>query len=1180
MVHGGIRRVALVTLVVGTILGTQAVSNTAEGSVAVTSPLSGFTLAQGSGAYGSGQQVALPIRPGQSAQPGADWTFTLSNTFASGDVVEIAVTPATTANECTTNSSGADYVGFTNSAPTVAVTGGNGTDAAPAFTPQFAFSGSTFPPAASTASGTCAGVTNLLSLNLTGSATGASSDASWTIVLSGVQLSTGAGADHGYINVGVAYVPSGGSAVSSVTPTNASPPSNAIVGAMLPGFNSNVLARNDDGSTTQLALPFNLDFFGNTFSALYVNNNGNLTFQSSLSTYTPGSISGAGQPIIAPFWADVDTNPGGGVVTYGTGTIGGHQAFVANYPGVDCYDTTGGGLNFFQVVLIDRSDTNQAGQSGDNFDIQFNYDKVSWETGQASGGGSTCQGGSSARVGWSNGSSQTLELTGSGTNGAFLDGGPDSLVAGSLNSVTPGQYVFPVRNGGSVGNSVTGQVTSNPGAADVAGAFVSVCGTGTLASTCALAQSGSTGLFSVSGLPSAAAYSVTVFPPSGSPLGQASEGPFAVPCTGSQTMPDSTVVTCSAGTPNVPVVLTGPTPPPEGTTIEDNLRGTSGGLPVIYWQGTTQISTTGCPGGTGTGTITAENTQTGAMQTVPNPPAVFTETTPGSGTYVGTLPAPYPLHGPATINIVITCNEVPTTTTFNVYIDPSGVVVDGGGNPVAGATVTLLQLVNGNYTAVPNGSAVMSPANRTNPDTTGAAGQFGWDAVPGSYEVEAMSGSCSQTTAPFSLPPPVTGLVITLACLHSPAGSGPSGPSGPAVSGLSPSSGPATGGTTVTISGSNFSTASGATQVSFGSQPATSVACSSDTTCTAVAPASSLPGFVDVKVTSAGIPSTAVLADRYTYDPVVTALSPASGPTSGGTPVTITGAGFSTTAGSTTVGFGSNPASAVSCSSSTTCVATAPGAAAGTVDVIVTTLGLASAAGTPDQFSYVAPGATSSPTPSPTPGPTCTGATADGQYVCALYQFLLYRAPDPGGLAGFEALLSAGTTRAQVASDILASPEYRTNLVDGWFTTFLHRAADPGAVATFVPMLGHGSTDEAVVAQILGSPEFLADSGGTPGGYVGALYEVLLGRAADSAGLATFEGLLGTGTTRAQIASDILASPEYRSDLVEGWFITFLHRTADPGAVATFVPMLGGGATDEAVVAQILGSPEFLADVS
>ena len=43
-------------------------------------------------------------------------------------------------------------------------------------------------------------------------------------------------------------------------------------------------------------------------------------------------------------------------MTYGNGTVDGHTAFGVNWPGVDCYVTTGGGLNYFQLLIIDRSD--------------------------------------------------------------------------------------------------------------------------------------------------------------------------------------------------------------------------------------------------------------------------------------------------------------------------------------------------------------------------------------------------------------------------------------------------------------------------------------------------------------------------------------------------------------------------------------------------------------------------------------------------------------------------------------------------------------------------------------------------------------------------------------------------------------------------------------------------------
>ena len=108
-----------------------------------------------------------------------------------------------------------------------------------------------------------------------------------------------------------------------------------------------------------------------------------------------------------------------------------------------------------------------------------------------------------------------------------------------------------------------------------------------------------------------------------------------------------------------------------------------------------------------------------------------------------------------------------------IYVDPSGVVetaLPGGGTaPVSGATVTLSAQDPSSltYAAVPSGSAVMSPSNRDNPTTTGADGSFGWDTIAGTYEITATDASCSnspQTTGPITVPPPATGLVITLDC--------------------------------------------------------------------------------------------------------------------------------------------------------------------------------------------------------------------------------------------------------------------------------------------------------------------------------------------------------------------------------------------------------------------------------
>ena len=203
------------------------------------------------------------------------------------------------------------------------------------------------------------------------------------------------------------------------------------------GFTSNVLAANDDGSAALYPMGFSINFFGKTRSSAYVNNNGNLTFDSSLSTYTPFGLDSTQREIIAPFFADVDTrNPASGLVTYGNDTVNGHNAFGANYINVGYYAAHADKLNSFQVVLIDRSDTGAG-----NFDLEFNYAKIQWETGDASGGVGG-YGGTPAVVGWSNGTGDpgtSYQLPGSLQSGAFLDGGPYALATQTVNLVVTGQ---------------------------------------------------------------------------------------------------------------------------------------------------------------------------------------------------------------------------------------------------------------------------------------------------------------------------------------------------------------------------------------------------------------------------------------------------------------------------------------------------------------------------------------------------------------------------------------------------------------------------------------------------------------------------------------------------------------------------------------------------------------------
>ncbi|MEU1850426.1 IPT/TIG domain-containing protein [Streptomyces sp. NPDC019990] len=165
----------------------------------------------------------------------------------------------------------------------------------------------------------------------------------------------------------------------------------------------------------------------------------------------------------------------------------------------------------------------------------------------------------------------------------------------------------------------------------------------------------------------------------------------------------------------------------------------------------------------------------------------------------------------------------------------------------------------------------------------------------------------------------------------------------PFKSSLGTSSGPLAGGNTITLSGTGLSTA---TSVSFGGVTATPTV-NSDSSLSVTVPAGAAAGPVAVSVTTAGGTNNGL---TYTYvdAPTITSLTPTSGPTSGGTAVTITGTGLDSTE---SVTFDGAPAPFSVINTATLSVVTPPGTA-GAADVVVTNpAGSDTATGA---FTYVA----------------------------------------------------------------------------------------------------------------------------------------------------------------------------------------------------------------------------------
>ncbi|MBP6835359.1 MAG: hypothetical protein KA978_31535, partial [Deltaproteobacteria bacterium] len=104
--------------------------------------------------------------------------------------------------------------------------------------------------------------------------------------------------------------------VAAATEAQAIPLLNGFGGPNGYGTSDHCAQPNDDGGYGRAidlrpAFPGGLGFFGRSYNSFYLNTNGNITFNEELSQYTPDAFPVADQPMIAPWWADVDTRGGG-----------------------------------------------------------------------------------------------------------------------------------------------------------------------------------------------------------------------------------------------------------------------------------------------------------------------------------------------------------------------------------------------------------------------------------------------------------------------------------------------------------------------------------------------------------------------------------------------------------------------------------------------------------------------------------------------------------------------------------------------------------------------------------------------------------------------------------------------------------------------------------------------------
>lgn len=139
--------------------------------------------------------------------------------------------------------------------------------------------------------------------------------------------------------------------------------------------------RNDDDYSFVVPLGFSFDLYGAVQTEVYINNNGNLSFDGGYCTYTATGFPVLGFPMVAPFWADVDTRSdldNCGVVWMKQGP----NYLAVTYDHVGYYDLNTDKLCTFQVIISDG----MYEPMGIGNNVCFCYGDMQWTTGDASGG--------------------------------------------------------------------------------------------------------------------------------------------------------------------------------------------------------------------------------------------------------------------------------------------------------------------------------------------------------------------------------------------------------------------------------------------------------------------------------------------------------------------------------------------------------------------------------------------------------------------------------------------------------------------------------------------------------------------------------------------------------------------------------------------------------------------------
>jgi hypothetical protein len=207
-------------------------------------------------------------------------------------------------------------------------------------------------------------------------------------------------------------------------------------------------------------------------------------------------------------------------------------------------------------------------------------------------------------------------------------------------------------------------------------------------------------------------------------------------------------------------------------------------------------------------------------------------------------------------------------------------------------------------------------------------------------------------------------------------------------------------------------------------------------------------------------------------------------------------------------------------------------------------------------------------------------------FVNQLYQDLLSRVPTSVELAaGATVLANPATGLGDLAYTVFTSAEFHdnANYLAKCYLAMLGRDPDITTWPQILKLLQTGTQQVTALSGFLSAPEYLAaypDTLSTTQ-YVTRLYNNLLGRAPEAAGLAYWTFLINIGIPKVYILNGFIVSPEYDARMAHRVnanlaYISFLRRTGEPAGINYWTVVQDFGVPLSSMLGSFVSSPEYL----